>query len=329
MIKILVFSGSVEAANNLKRMVPAYSQSGFRYDFIEVDDCDLSDRYDGMIAFHKSSVVEEMQIKVGVLGATFFFMEPNTQLSYVNKEFIDQFDVSYNVQDFPFKTNAIQLNFNISTLWLGLRVSIVDGNHVLAAKPDFTSTFFENIRFAKKRDAVSIIAPTKQVSEGHRIRDEVIYKYADDLDVFGYGHRALPDKMICLEEYRYHVAVENCSQNGYFTEKLIDCFVAETYPIYWGAPDVSDFFPSESFLPLCLDLNPKNFGEFIGDRSAMLRHDALLEAKQLSLNRYNPFNVYEQNAGCFKFENRVVALRPVRRGLSSRLRARLNNHAFY
>jgi hypothetical protein len=41
---------------------------------------------------------------------------------------------------------------------------------------------------------------------------------------------------------QYHIAIENVSLPNYFTEKLIDCFQTNTVPIYFGCPNIQDFF---------------------------------------------------------------------------------------
>jgi hypothetical protein len=43
----------------------------------------------------------------------------------------------------------------------------------------------------------------------------------------------------------FGVAIENTSHNGYFTEKLLDCFLLKTIPVYWGCPDVGNLFHAE------------------------------------------------------------------------------------
>ena len=35
------------------------------------------------------------------------------------------------------------------------------------------------------------------------------------------------------------VAIENVRRAGYFTEKLLDCFLLRTVPVYWGCPDLA------------------------------------------------------------------------------------------
>tara|TARA_X000001382_G_scaffold99076_2_gene73516 strand:- start:3647 stop:4513 length:867 start_codon:yes stop_codon:yes gene_type:complete len=40
----------------------------------------------------------------------------------------------------------------------------------------------------------------------------------------------------------FHVCIENQSVKHYFTEKLIDSFLTYTIPIYWGCPNIGDYF---------------------------------------------------------------------------------------
>ena len=49
------------------------------------------------------------------------------------------------------------------------------------------------------------------------------------------------DKRKYLNDFRYSVVVENSKQNHYFTEKLIDCLLVGTVPIYWGCDSLFDF----------------------------------------------------------------------------------------
>jgi hypothetical protein len=46
----------------------------------------------------------------------------------------------------------------------------------------------------------------------------------------------------------YSIVIENCQEVGYFTEKIVDCFMCGTIPIYWGANNIGDYFDSEGVL---------------------------------------------------------------------------------
>ena len=46
----------------------------------------------------------------------------------------------------------------------------------------------------------------------------------------------------------FGVAIENTSHNGYFTEKILDCFLLKTIPIYWGCTNINNFFNKEGII---------------------------------------------------------------------------------
>lgn len=46
----------------------------------------------------------------------------------------------------------------------------------------------------------------------------------------------------------FHVAIENSKYNNYFTDKILDCFATKTLPIYWGAPNIGDFYNSDGII---------------------------------------------------------------------------------
>ena len=46
----------------------------------------------------------------------------------------------------------------------------------------------------------------------------------------------------------FGVAIENTSHNGYFTEKILDCFLLKTIPIYWGCTSIDNFFNKEGII---------------------------------------------------------------------------------
>jgi len=68
------------------------------------------------------------------------------------------------------------------------------------------------------------------------------------MDVYGNGYRAIENKLTGLSDYRFSIVIENTKQNFYFTEKLLDCFVTGTVPIYWGCPSIDKFFDKNGII---------------------------------------------------------------------------------
>lgn len=123
---------------------------------------------------------------------------------------------------------------------------------LLAAVPNgerylFGSTWvpdWQDVDTAKTRQA-SLIASAKSYYEGHKLRHRVAAWIRDrdaDLDLLGHGYRSFDRKSDGLAPYRYSVIIENVREEGYLTEKLIDCLLCDTVPIYWGAPDIGTIF---------------------------------------------------------------------------------------
>lgn len=112
-----------------------------------------------------------------------------------------------------------------------------------------------------------------------------------DFDLYGRGFRPIPDKWQALAPYRYSIAFENSRERFYFTEKIMDCFVAETMPIYFGCPNILDFFPAESLVVIDPDAPDvfERIEEVVNSDLHLRNRDAIMEAKRLVLDEYNLF----------------------------------------
>ena len=56
------------------------------------------------------------------------------------------------------------------------------------------------------------------------------------------------DGKLELMKSKFHIAIENTALPNYMTEKLHDCFLTKTVPIYYGCPTVSDFYNMDGIL---------------------------------------------------------------------------------
>ncbi len=46
----------------------------------------------------------------------------------------------------------------------------------------------------------------------------------------------------------FSITIENSKEDYMFTEKLIDCFLTGTIPIYYGCPSIGNFFNSNGII---------------------------------------------------------------------------------
>ena len=118
-----------------------------------------------------------------------------------------------------------------------------------------------------------------------------------ELNIYGHGVNPMNDKAEALDPYQYHITVENHVFQHHLTEKLPDAFLGFTLPFYHGCPNASDYFPSESFIPINIyDLEKTS--EII--RSTLANneyHDRLpyiIEARRRVLQEHNLFVVLER-----------------------------------
>ena len=97
----------------------------------------------------------------------------------------------------------------------------------------------------EKTARCGIIASDKNSTAGHRLRHRIIedaVAAGTQLTTLGRGYEALERKEDGHLPFCFSVVIENCREPGYFTEKLIDSFLCNSVPIYWGAPDIEHFF---------------------------------------------------------------------------------------
>lgn len=146
----------------------------------------------------------------------------------------------------------------------------------------------------KKQGLLSAICSRKTTLPGHRRRLDFLEKLRGhiEFDFFGRGFREIADKQDGLAPYRYSIAMENSVHLNYWTEKIADCFLTETVPVYFGCPNIEKFFPPESYI-LINPAKPQETAEklkrILSPEDYLRRLPALREAKKLALNRYNLF----------------------------------------
>lgn len=117
----------------------------------------------------------------------------------------------------------------------------------------FGSTFIDKIDELKinKSQMASIIASEKNILEGHKLRHNIIKTIKSlklDISILGRGYKPFKNKEDGLKSFKYSIIIENIVENDYITEKIIDACLCETIPIYWGAPNISDYFDSRGII---------------------------------------------------------------------------------
>ena len=154
----------------------------------------------------------------------------------------------------------------------------------------------------KKNALLSTVCSSKQQSHTiHKNRYDFTYwlkQKLPELDIFGHGVRFVQNKYEAMDAYRYHLAIENYIGPHHWTEKLSDPYLSGAVPIYYGCPNIDEYFPKDSYI--AIDINNREeaydtINSFITDpKDYENRLDALREAQRLILNEYNLLAMLDQ-----------------------------------
>ena len=190
----------------------------------------------------------------------------------------------------------------------------------------------------KKSKLISVISSNKSFTPGHENRLEFVEvlrrHFGAQVDVFGKGFNEIEDKWEALAPYKYHIVLENSSFKDYWTEKLADAYLAFCYPIYFGCPNIYDYFDA-SMLSVIDIAKPDQAVEEIEKCLAADEYEARIErlkkARHRILNEYNIFAVIsnyiqnhqrKQQYSIFRNHPTRIALKPEPLCVSKQVQAR-------
>lgn len=126
-----------------------------------------------------------------------------------------------------------------------------------------------------KTKMTSAIFSEKKITPGHKIRHQIASKHESRIDLFGRAYKPLKNKIEGLRDYRYQVTVENSRLNMYYTEKVMDCFMTGTVPIYWGCPKIGSIFDPNGIITFSDVADIKHILDSISEHDYLSRMDAV------------------------------------------------------
>lgn len=133
-------------------------------------------------------------------------------------------------------------------------------HHVMRPMAEQQSIAFENKKFCvlinKDKDGKN--RRGELYTERKRVINFYQSHHQQEFDLYGRGWRkekypaykgSVKDKIACVSQYKFCICYENSvDQLGYVTEKIFDCFVAGTIPLYLGAPNITQYVPKNCFI---------------------------------------------------------------------------------
>jgi hypothetical protein len=124
----------------------------------------------------------------------------------------------------------------------------------------FGHTWLQPDQYNKEHDKkfqLSHLCGKLKLTYGHSLRHEALDRQNEltiplkFYDVYGDRYNledARLGKEFIFGDSQFGVVIENTSHRGYFTEKILDCFLLKTIPIYWGCSNIGDFFDIDGII---------------------------------------------------------------------------------
>jgi hypothetical protein len=240
----------------------------------------------------------------------FITNEPPSVKIYQNK-FLKQFGAIITCHKNIRHPNVI---FNQQALpwWVGHKVYADSRDDT-----EYSKTYDElkSMRPIQKTKLLSVIVSNKTFTRGHEERlvfmEKLTEALGSDIDVFGFGSNTIEDKWDAIAPYKYHIVLENSAYYNYWTEKLADAFLGQSYPIYYGCPNIYDYF-SPSALSIIDINNPENAIDVIKKIITSKKYESSVKdveiAKNLILDKYQIFPMLCEYANTYRAQRDKIYL---------------------
>lgn len=150
-----------------------------------------------------------------------------------------------------------------------------------------------NAESLPKKDVITWVTSNLRSSKGHIARMDFLDKIKAEpfVSLYGRGINPIQDKWDVLSESKYAIAYENFQSDHCWTEKIADCFLSYTMPLYFGCDKIESFFPENSFIQI--DPKDKHINLFLKEIVTSNKWednlDAISKARKLILNEYQLF----------------------------------------
>lgn len=216
-------------ASNFSQQMPGGSNKWGNYQFHINDDIDICDYW---VVYGD---LDQKTTVTSVYGSIFILSELTGNKQW-DLRFLSQFDLVLGCQDHIEHANYITTQYVCP--W------------------QIKKSYDELVRLLPptKLSNLSAVISDMTWKQGHKKRFAFVNQlkghFKDNLNWFGRGNTFVNDKSEGIEPFRYSIAIENTQTENYWTEKIMDCFLCYTMPIYSGCTNIGDFFPKGSYISL-------------------------------------------------------------------------------
>ena len=194
---------------------------------------------------------------------------------------IQHLDFSLFVDDIPTQDDLSEINIMVleePNEYFGLNNWAIENKHLFSAILTwddrvlnscdnalflpFGHTWFKPYQYEKtheKKFEIAHLCGILNKTYGHNIRHELMAR-KEEIKIPINFHKTIGDRYN-IEDARigketvfgnsmFGIAIENFSHRGYFSEKILDCFLMKTVPIYWGCSNINEFFNQDGIIQI-------------------------------------------------------------------------------
>lgn len=155
--------------------------------------------------------------------------------------------------------------------------------------------FLKNLKVEtlSKENKIVWVTSNQRSSKGHNVRMDFLNKIKElpFVDLYGRGIIPINDKWDVLHNSKYAIAYENFQNDYYWSEKIADCFLSYTMPLYFGCNSIANYFPKNSYI----QIDPKDrhidlfLKEIVVSKKWEENLEAIAKSRDLILNKYQLF----------------------------------------
>jgi hypothetical protein len=151
----------------------------------------------------------------------------------------------------------------------------------------------------QKSGDLSCITSKTVFFRGHVKRQQFLNSLKElvPVELFGRGIRSVDDKWDALAPFKFSIILENFQNPYYWTEKIADCLLSWTIPIYYGCTRITEYFPEEAVIRFDVDDPdaPGKIKALVADEQQYFsRVEAVREARRRILEDYSFFSFMEK-----------------------------------
>ena len=154
----------------------------------------------------------------------------------------------------------------------------------------------DDIIIHEKTKTVSCIFSWKDWNPYHRMRHRVYdrFKNTNLVDFYGSGcDKELEYKVDAIKDHMFTIVIENSIESDYFTEKLLDCFLTGTIPIYVGSKTTREYFNSDGIIYFEGDEDLPTIINTLTPELYNSKIDAIKENFEIAKNYIHPEHIIE------------------------------------